>query len=586
MDRKDYYFRQLLTEAELDEGFDHSEVAQRALIADQNLIGVFQGGEVSERLTTSLSVDVAGPGLCYDQQGRRVSWASEQAVDCSADEFTNATSVTTPGNAKIVSIFVEFDRLLSDPRTDGNTAQVFFERSESYKFNVVQGAEAVSGLEVATALRPDQLLLADITFVFGQSVIVNADIDSLTRRQDVFVITGAPNNSRNGTVLPTLQAFQDQINDFVNSGSGLIGYAGGGAWADGTLNGATSVELQLDKIITDLATGAGSAKIKADASPAWNDATSRIAETLKARTDGIITDLAAASGAAKIGLPVSSAWFDAATRAAEGVQGRVDGIIADLGSVNGGNKVGLPAAPTWESTIGGHVRPSEGVQSRADGIIADLASETVASNWGGVGLLGMGTSLGLDYGGITNLGLALTGIANTVRGGQRYFRADMGAGQESSGSPGGGGGSWTWNANGTRRFWRVTSSVTRSHALVFALNGLPQGATINRVYVLGTSTDGNSSATQISIRSHRQDTTMVGTELVDFINTRLRSDALFTGIGAILQTTPNVGAETVSNVLRQYYVTVHAQDTDVAGTPGNTHDVYGIVVRYTLPAIG
>lgn len=41
-----------------------------------------------------------------------------------------------------------------------------------------------------------------------------------------------------------------------------ITYAGGGAWADGTTNPATTVEAQLDKIVTDLAGAAGSAKIQ------------------------------------------------------------------------------------------------------------------------------------------------------------------------------------------------------------------------------------------------------------------------------------------------------------------------------------
>lgn len=44
------------------------------------------------------------------------------------------------------------------------------------------------------------------------------------------------------------------------SAQGIV-YGGGGNWADGTTNPATSVEDQLDKIIADLATGTGTAKI-------------------------------------------------------------------------------------------------------------------------------------------------------------------------------------------------------------------------------------------------------------------------------------------------------------------------------------
>jgi hypothetical protein len=48
-------------------------------------------------------------------------------------------------------------------------------------------------------------------------------------------------------------------------GAALIGYNGGPAWADATTNPATSVEAQLDKIVTDLAAVTGSQKIGGDA---------------------------------------------------------------------------------------------------------------------------------------------------------------------------------------------------------------------------------------------------------------------------------------------------------------------------------
>lgn len=50
-----------------------------------------------------------------------------------------------------------------------------------------------------------------------------------------------------------------------NAGSDLA-YGGGGAWADGTTNPATSIEAQLDKIISDLSPATGSAKIGGAAS--------------------------------------------------------------------------------------------------------------------------------------------------------------------------------------------------------------------------------------------------------------------------------------------------------------------------------
>jgi len=47
--------------------------------------------------------------------------------------------------------------------------------------------------------------------------------------------------------------------------SASVTYAGGGNWADGTTNPATSVEGQLDKIITDLAGATGTAKVQGSA---------------------------------------------------------------------------------------------------------------------------------------------------------------------------------------------------------------------------------------------------------------------------------------------------------------------------------
>src|SRR5690606_40474744 len=61
------------------------------------------------------------------------------------------------------------------------------------------------------------------------------------------------------------------INAHINLAAGAhaaaaITYAGGGNWANGTTNPATTVEAQLDKIISDLAATAGAARIGAAAS--------------------------------------------------------------------------------------------------------------------------------------------------------------------------------------------------------------------------------------------------------------------------------------------------------------------------------
>lgn len=187
--RKDYFFRQKVTEAELDAGFDGLEQADFKLAIDNDLVGRMDGMDVSEKSgTPDLTVDVSGPGVSYSKQGERIAFSSLQNVDLSVDDGAVSTAVAAPGNARIVSLFVVFDRLLSDPRIDGNSLTVFFLRDESFDFSVVAGAEATSGSEVPVALDPNKILLADITLIFGQTQIFNADIDA-TRRESVFKFT-------------------------------------------------------------------------------------------------------------------------------------------------------------------------------------------------------------------------------------------------------------------------------------------------------------------------------------------------------------------------------------------------------------
>jgi hypothetical protein len=187
-DRKDYYFRQNVTEGELDGGFNDLEVAQRAMIQDLGLVGVSYGLAITQAIVPNLTVLVSGPGAAYDQTGRRCAFVSNQSLNVALDENGITTAVATPGNTKILSVFIEFDRTLSDPRLDGNAATVFFERDESFSLNVVQGAEGIA--PVAPALRSDQILLGDITLSFGQTAVINANV-STARREWAFRASGA-----------------------------------------------------------------------------------------------------------------------------------------------------------------------------------------------------------------------------------------------------------------------------------------------------------------------------------------------------------------------------------------------------------
>jgi hypothetical protein len=190
-DRRDYYFKQPVTEAELDTGFDLLEQADRAIVGDLGLYGIMQNVDATEKAgTPDLSVDVSGPGVAYDQVGQRLAFSgSSQNVDVSVDEGAASTAVVTPGNEKWLSIFLAFDRELLNPRTDGTGATVFFERNESFEFNVVQGTEAAVGLAVRPSLRGDEVLVADVLLDFGMTQVFNADVDK-TRTELLVRTTG------------------------------------------------------------------------------------------------------------------------------------------------------------------------------------------------------------------------------------------------------------------------------------------------------------------------------------------------------------------------------------------------------------
>lgn len=221
-DRHDYYFRQQVTEAELDEGFEWLEQADWNLVVDQGLDGITSGLGVAEDAgTPDLTVDVAG-GTAYSHDGERINVVGTQDVDLSVDDLAVSTAVGSGGNEKWVSLFVEFDRVLGDARIDGAAMTVYFDRLESYAFSVVQGVEAGSGLATRPALDPSKVLLCDVLLTFGQTQIFDADINTDRRETRTFA-------------------------------SSAFAYGGGPTWADGTTNPATTVEGQLDKIITNLA---------------------------------------------------------------------------------------------------------------------------------------------------------------------------------------------------------------------------------------------------------------------------------------------------------------------------------------------
>lgn len=103
------------------------------------------------------------------------------------------------------------------------------------------------------------------------SASANAHASSAISSLAISIAGSAPNSIASGTVLTQLTALLTALQTHVNQTTGShaatsISYAGGGNWADATTNPATTVEGQLDKIISDLSPSTGSAKIGGAAS--------------------------------------------------------------------------------------------------------------------------------------------------------------------------------------------------------------------------------------------------------------------------------------------------------------------------------
>ena len=182
-DRVEYSFRPRVNEAALDLGFELLERADRTLAADIGVYGVIGGAMPTQHVPiANLTIDLTAPGRAYDRLGQRIFFGSAQTVNLAVDATGIPTDVSTVGQERWVGVFLRFHRLLSDPRTDGNSQQVFFRRDESFEIVVRQGAQSALGSAPKVALVDDELLLCDVRRTAGQTQILDIDID-LSRRQ-------------------------------------------------------------------------------------------------------------------------------------------------------------------------------------------------------------------------------------------------------------------------------------------------------------------------------------------------------------------------------------------------------------------
>ncbi len=352
MRKRAWYLGKLVTHQNMVDAFDDVEDSTHTLTKDLLFEGVLSGHTVAEAAVPDLTVSVSS-GTSFSPNGERIRTAGESIVDCAFDHLEASTAVADPAKSKILSIFILFDTLGSDPQTDANGDTANFLISESYQFKVVQGAEALSptpGAAIAGGV-----LLAYVTLIFGQTAILDADIDS-DAREDLIVLTGTPfgtsgTGGRYGSYIAALQAIVSRYNSFLTGGgdaaaASAISYAGSGAtkWADTTGLGAGTVQATITAIVSVLgatASGAGNSggyKIGVEQDVGGGSGTIA-ASSLDVRLKALRTS----SNLAYTG---SLSWQDATAVASGSVQATLDGFITTLNafsstSLNGARKIGL-----------------------------------------------------------------------------------------------------------------------------------------------------------------------------------------------------------------------------------------------------
>ncbi|NOJ81151.1 hypothetical protein [Myxococcus xanthus] len=278
--RLDFFFRQRVSEAELDLAFAQLEQADRNLASDLGVHGVISGAVPAPHSPVpNLSVDLTAPGRAYDNLGQRIFFGTGQTVDCAMDVSGIPTDVSTSGSERWLGVFLRFTRLLSEPRTDGNSQQVYFRRDESFELVVRQAPEGPAGQAPKPALQPDELLLCDVRRRPGQTQILAADLDT-SRRQAFIFARGTSVAVESGTwdVLSpsadTVQATLDSVDgEFAGhySGDTRRHEAGAVDYAPYGFLTSTTVQEAVDEVVEKLSSAAagtpGASRVGADAVP-------------------------------------------------------------------------------------------------------------------------------------------------------------------------------------------------------------------------------------------------------------------------------------------------------------------------------
>lgn len=388
-DRTDFYFRQRVTEAELDLAFALLEKADRNLAADLGIYGIVSGAEPTLHMPVpDLTIDLTAPARAYDNLGQRIFFGTGQVVDCSVDHAGIPTQVPVAGEERWLGVFIKFERLLSDPRTDGNSQQVFFRRDESFQIVVRQGPAAPAGTAAKVALQPDELLVCDVRRSNGQTQILAGDIDVSRRQVFIFatgdavaIVSGAWNvlQPAVNTVQSALDEVDAELNDHF-TGAARRHPAGDVDYTPHGFVAAATVQAAINELIDDLSSAAagtpGASLVGADAVPGAPNALPA------GNVDGQLSQLLAwlnAHLSAVTGAHNASAIAAAAHAYISGanVQAQLQEIVADLQS----QSAGLGASQIGNQAVAGSPTSLAAgtVKAQIDALVAAINARVVAT---------------------------------------------------------------------------------------------------------------------------------------------------------------------------------------------------------------
>jgi hypothetical protein len=307
-----YFYHQRVTEAELNLGFLLLEQADHNLASDIGVLGVVSGALPTEHTPVAdLTVDLTAPARAYDALGRRVAFGTGQRVDCAVDATGIPTEISTAGQERWLGVFLKFDRLLSDPRTDGNSQLVSFRHDESFQLLVRQGPQGPTGAAPKVPLEDDAILLCDVRRRAGQTQIRNTDLDLSRRQAFVFVKAGAVTVATAEWAMldpspSTVQATLDEVDGVLSKHVAGTNYRHDAAAIDLPAHGfvaATNVQAAVHELVDKLsstATGTpGAQKVGADAVPGTPNglAASNVDTQLSQLLGFLNTHVAASTGA-------------------------------------------------------------------------------------------------------------------------------------------------------------------------------------------------------------------------------------------------------------------------------------------------